>query len=728
MLLLSVATVLVVLTSSTAVQAQGLEAGVGYADITGPAGEVPMMGYAEASQKTAGIHMRLFARAFAFRDAEGRSAAFVNVDAGMISPMMKLKVIEILKSKLGSTYTEANVLLSATHTHSGPGGYHGYTLYAISTLGYFADTFNTLANGIARSIELAHASLRPTKLQFNSGQLANSGVNRSPTSYLLNPESERARYEHNTDRDMTVVKLVDANSGKPFGMLNWFAVHPTSMNNTNLLISGDNKGWAAQAFERFMDYQAGTNTLPGGQRFVASFANANEGDVSPNTDGPRCMDTGEPCDIATSTCGGKAKHCVASGPGKDMLDSTRIIGLKQFGRAMELFDSAKEELAVDSVSYSHQYVDMSNQQLTVNGRRVRTCPPAMGFSFAAGTTDGPGGFDFTQGDTSGNPFWNLVRGILSKPNEEQINCHSPKPILLNTGYMTFPTDWQPKVIETQLLKIGPLVIVALPGEFTTMSGRRVREAVQKALADNGMTGAKVVLSGVSNLYSSYVTTFEEYQAQRYEAASTIFGPHTLSAYVQQFGKLAAALATNTAVQSEIHPPNNLGSIKGWSFVSPIVYDSVGINRNFGDVVQQPASSYSAGQTVSAKFRTGHPRNNMMLGGTFLLVQKKTENGGWVDVCNDACVETRFSWIRTNGVLGRSEAHIEWDIPVCAQPGIYRLKHFGWYKPVLIWESPKSFSGTTNEFTVKNSSLRRFLRRTGYTIDVINGKIGGGCLL
>ena len=26
-----------------------------------------------------------------------------------------------------------------------------------------------------------------------------------------------------------------------FGLINWFAVHPTSMNNTNHLISGDNK-------------------------------------------------------------------------------------------------------------------------------------------------------------------------------------------------------------------------------------------------------------------------------------------------------------------------------------------------------------------------------------------------------------------------------------------------------------------------------------------------------
>ena len=29
--------------------------------------------------------------------------------------------------------------------------------------------------------------------------------------------------------------------------------------------------------------------------------------------------------------------------------------------------------------------------------QVQTCPPAMGDSFAAGTTDGPGAFNFKQG-------------------------------------------------------------------------------------------------------------------------------------------------------------------------------------------------------------------------------------------------------------------------------------------------------------------------------------------
>ena len=33
--------------------------------------------------------------------------------------------------------------------------------------------------------------------------------------------------------------------------------------------------------------------------------------------------------------------------------------------------------------------------------QVKTCKPAMGFSFAAGTTDGPGEFSFEQGMGSG---------------------------------------------------------------------------------------------------------------------------------------------------------------------------------------------------------------------------------------------------------------------------------------------------------------------------------------
>ena len=79
-----------------------------------------------------------------------------------------------------------------------------------------------------------------------------------------------------------------------------------------------------------------------------------------------------------------------------------------------------------------------------------------------------------------------------------------------------------------------MYIAPVPGEFTTMAGRRMRETIRKTVEEvSDGTNTKVVVAGLSNTYTHYITTFEEYQKQRYEAASTIYGPHTLQAYQQQ---------------------------------------------------------------------------------------------------------------------------------------------------------------------------------------------------
>lgn len=76
--------------------------------------------------------------------------------------------------------------------------------------------------------------------------------------------------------------------------------------------------------------------------------------------------------------------------------------------------------------------------------QVVGCPPAMGYSFAAGTTDGPGVFPFSQSIVMANPLWNTIRNLIYGPSERQKTCHYPKPILLTTGevrrqYLTKPT-------------------------------------------------------------------------------------------------------------------------------------------------------------------------------------------------------------------------------------------------------------------------------------------------
>ncbi len=48
---------------------------------------------------------------------------------------------------------------------------------------------------------------------------------------------------------------------------------------------------------------------------------------------------------------------------------------------------------------------------------------------------------------------------------------------LRTGEINLPYAWQPAVVEISVLRAGQLIILAVPGEFTTMAGRRLRAAV-----------------------------------------------------------------------------------------------------------------------------------------------------------------------------------------------------------------------------------------------------------
>lgn len=57
-------------------------------------------------------------------------------------------------------------------------------------------------------------------------------------------------------------------------------------------------------------------------------------------------------------------------------------------------------------------------------------------------------------------------------------------------------------------------------EFSTMAGRRLRDAVRTVLTSDGNdefdSNVHIVIAGLSNTYSQYVTTYDEYMIQRYE--------------------------------------------------------------------------------------------------------------------------------------------------------------------------------------------------------------------
>ncbi|XP_036294349.1 neutral ceramidase isoform X2 [Pipistrellus kuhlii] len=628
----------------------GYHIGVGRADCTGQVADINMMGYSKSGQNARGLLTRLYSRAFVMAEPDGSNRmAFVSIDIGMVSQRLRLEVLNRLKSKYGSLYRRDNVILSGTHTHSGPAGYFQYTVFVIASEGFSNRTFDYMVTGIVKSIEIAHTNMKPGKIFMNKGIVDGTQINRSPTSYLQNPPAERARYSSNVDKEMIVLKMVDLN-GDDLGIISWFAIHPVNMNNSNHLVNSDNMGYASYLFEQ----EKNKGHLPGQGPFVAAFASSNLGDVSPNILGPHCVNTGESCDNANSTCPvGGSSMCMSRGPGQDMLDSTQIIGRILHQRASALYALASHELTGPLIS-AHQWVNMTDVTIPLNSTHTaKTCKPALGYSFAAGTIDGAGAFNFTQGTMVPDPFWESLRNqILGRPSDEIKECHKPKPVLIHTGELSKPHPWHPDIVDVQIITLGSLAITAVPGELTTMSGRRFREAIKAEFATYGMRDMTVVISGLCNVYTHYIATYEEYQVQRYEAASTIYGPHTLSAYIQLYRGLAKAIAT--------------GEVAEVTFVG-------------------------ANPKNSAENRTHQ---------TFLTVEKYEDaSSSWQVVHNDASWETRFYWHK--GLLGHSNATIQWHIPDTAKPGIYRIRYFGhnrkqdFLKPAVIL----SFESTSSDFEV-----------------------------
>lgn len=122
------------------VSVHGYNVGVGRADVTGPAAEIGMMGYAKQGQNTKGIHTRQYSRAFIIEDEDKSRVVFVSIDCAMMGQLVKMFVLEELETLYPGVYNEKNLVLSSTHTHSGPAGY----------MQYFSSMFLTSASSKTR--------------------------------------------------------------------------------------------------------------------------------------------------------------------------------------------------------------------------------------------------------------------------------------------------------------------------------------------------------------------------------------------------------------------------------------------------------------------------------------------------------------------------------------------------------------------------------------------------
>jgi len=538
--------------------------GVAKSDITAFKLGVGMLGYGMYFNIVKGVDTDLFARAVVIKDrGTGRKVAMVNAEICFITIAIKRGVMKKLERKhpeLG--YTEDSVLLTAQHTHSAPGGFSHFGLYNMAVPGFVPEVYQTIVDGITDAIVQADAKAVPATIRVVRGEIAHDkevAFNRSVAAYNANPEVKKVgekESEFAVDRSMLLLRFDDA-EGNPLGSWTFFGTHTTSISNDNTLICSDNKGYAAQFMEKGLKKEGSAEEV------VSVFAQRKTGDVTPNYVWDR-------------------KKRWTRGKFKDDFESARYNGNIQFEKALDLFRSAPSTEPMPlQIDHAIAWVDFRNvivdPEFAWGEKEAYTSPGCHGVGFFGGTKEGPGapGAVVALGKA-------LARGIRAyelaaakrMPPEEAEKIHrkyqaqDPKDIILEAdecrvlgtkdlknlilpawadgGIAAFKQYHRngsigdkpliPQVLPLHLVIIGDIALAGIPAEITTVAGQRLEQTLLDILKDRGVK--EVVATTYANAYCGYVTTYQEYQLQLYEAGHTVFGKHTLGAVQTRFKRLA----------------------------------------------------------------------------------------------------------------------------------------------------------------------------------------------
>jgi neutral ceramidase len=367
----------------------------------------------------------------------------------------------------------------------------------------------------------------------------------------------------------------------------------------------------------------------------------------------------------------------------------------------------------------------------VNGMGLKTlCPAAYGVSFMAGAEDGPTSMRLdgtvSEGSRLGNgpgemtaselatikatvvatigallapitlimpPLIPMVTGIMAALSGAMAvssdPCQLPKPVLMPTGAL----GWTAATLPFQILRIGHVAIVGIPGEMTVQAGRRLENALRIRLGPAGVQ--KIILTGLANEYSGYITTPEEYPSQQYEGASTLFGRLTFDAYSEIFVQLADALVSGQNPRLNSLPPPDLGLLPQLELQTGVVLDVAPVGSPFGTVTLLPRPSYNRGEQVQVTFQGAHPKNDLKRNDSYFRIEREVPGSSPELVAWDAMPETKVMWIREG--IAESKVVVFWTIPENAQPGTYRIHHFGTYKDLA---GLHNYSGSTTPFMIR----------------------------
>jgi hypothetical protein len=234
---------------STAPAAQPVEfwAGVAAVEIT-PTRNVPLGGYGgRKGAPMTGVHDPIFAKALWM---ETKDARICLVTADLIGSLVSLR--DRIRP------ADAAVVMTASHTHSGPGGLvKGFWELAMGK--YDPALVEELAGKLKKLVEDARAARRPARIGFARADVPGFNRNRRVKDGPVDPE-------------LSLLMVVNEIS-QPMAIVANFAAHGTVLSDQNFLVSGDWQG----SFQRALEAR-----FPSA---LALYTNGAEGDLAPSSPG-----------------------------------------------------------------------------------------------------------------------------------------------------------------------------------------------------------------------------------------------------------------------------------------------------------------------------------------------------------------------------------------------------------------------------------------------------------
>jgi hypothetical protein len=628
-----VLTTLAVLAAAGPANAATLRAGAGQADITPPQTGYYLGGWTRADRVAQGTSTRLFANTMVLQRGSQKvalvAAEVFAIPAGLHE--------DVARKVAGLGFDRTTILLQASHTHSGPGGFFPNPIYntAAPSTATVTDPlsfvkllnpdppdvqlYTFLVDRIAESIRRADADRAPAAAAWGHTQLLGVTENRSIEAHLADHGIHVAFGQGNASMDpdganhtiapdvdvLRVDKLVRRN-GKtrrmPIGAWSNFADHGTVVHSEFQAYSGDHHAAAWRVFAQAVRRKG---RVPARQTVVNVYPNADEGD---------------------QTAG-----IVHVGPA-----AADWVGTQEANAMLRAWGDAGKHLSTTPA---------------IDGRWTRTC--FCGRDTATGKVDTQGreGIGFLTGSEEGRgPLYDLT-GVPLEGRTSPID----DPVQGNK--IVTPAGNPPAAVPISVVRIGDHVVAALPGEPTKEVGARVKQALLGTLGSTGVRGA--VIAGLAGDYIQYISTPEEYGQQSYEGASTLYGKNEGTFLQEQLVDLAKRMAAGQAAPDPYALDPSYG-VKPDGAPYPAGADH-------GTTVHEPPRQVDRLGHASFGWQGGPSGNDMPVDRAFVSAQRRDRRGHWRTVDTDLGLD--FLW-RVDDA-GRYDA--TWEVPLTVPAGTYRLR-------------------------------------------------------